>query len=137
MSLLKSLSIKALAAGSITIIFLGLVAQLIFLLLAVYVTELSRAYPELGTILSILSYIAGTLAYFIIMASGGYVVANLAPSQKLFNGALAGIFTTSLSLISSLNDNGFTLVALVFLMSGTGFTIVGVKIWEKLHQIRI
>jgi len=130
---LKSFSIKALAVGSITIICLGLVAQLIFLLLAVYVTELSRAYPELSTILSILSYITGTLAYFLIMASGGYVVANLAPTEKLFNGALAGIFTTSLSLISSLNENGFTMVALVFLVSGTGFCVAGAMIWNKLH----
>jgi len=137
MSYLKQLSIKALAAGSITIIFLGLVAQLIFLLLAVYYTDLTHAYPGLSMPLSILSYGVGIMAFFIIMASGGYVVANLAPSQKLFNGALAGVLTTSLSLISSLNENGFTLVALVFLISGTGFTLLGVIIWQKLHLAKI
>lgn len=133
MSFFKQINIKALAAGSITIIFLGLVAQLIFLLLAVYHTELTRAYPGLSMPLNILSYVVGIMAFFVIMATGGYIAANLAPKLKLLHGILIGILTTSLSLISSLNENGFTLMALIFLVSGTGFAVVGVIAWQKLH----
>jgi len=137
MSYLKQLSIKALAAGSITIIFLGLVAQLGFLLLAVYYTDLTHAYPGLSMPLSILSYVVGIVAFFIIMASGGYVAANLALKLKIFHGILIGLITTGLSLISSLNENGFTLMALIFLVCGTGFAVAGVIIWQKLHLVRV
>lgn len=136
MNLLKLLNIKALAAGSITIIFLGLVAQLIFLLLAVYYTELTRSYPELSLPLTILSYILGIAVFFIIMATGGYMAANLAPKLKRLHGILIGIITTGLSLITSLNENGFTLMALVFFVCGTGFAVAGAIIWQKLHMGR-
>lgn len=137
MSFLKQISIKALAAGSITIIFLGLVAQLIFLLLAVYHTELTQAYPGLSMPLSILSYAVGILAFFVIMATGGYVASNLTPNLKRLHGVLIGVFTTGLSLISSVNENGFTLMALIFLVSGTSFAIVGVIMWQKTHLSKV
>ena len=133
MSFLKQLSIKALAAGSITSIFLGLVAQLVFLLLAVYYSEWTLAYPGLSLPLTVLSYGAGILAFFAIMATGGYIAANMAPELKLLHGILIGIITTGLSLISSLNENGFTLMALVFFVCGTGFAMTGVIIWQRLH----
>lgn len=133
MSFLKKISIKALAAGSIVIIFLGLVAQLGFLLLAVYYTELTQAYPGLTTPLIILSYLVGIMAFLVIMAAGGYVAANLAPDLKILHGILIGLLTTGLSLIASLNENGLTLMALLFLVCGTAFTVAGVIIWQKLH----
>ena len=133
MSILKQISIKALAAGSIVIIFLGLVAQLGFLLLAVYYTELTQAYPALTTPLIILSYLVGIMAFLLIMSIGGYVAANLAPDLKILHGILIGLLTTGLSLIASLNENGFTLMALLFLACGTTFTVAGVIIWQKLH----
>ena len=131
---MQKLSIKALAAGSISIIFLGLVAQLIFLLLAVYYAELTRAYPELSLTLNILSYILGITIFFLIMATGGYIAANFALDYKCMHAIMIGLLTTGLSLISSVNENGFTNTALLFLLSGTGFTFVGALIWIKLHK---
>lgn len=137
MSLIKQISFKALVAGSFAIIFLGLIAQLIFLLLATYFTELGHSYPWISLPVTIVSYIVGFFGYFIVMSIGGYIAANIADSQKIAHGVLIGLFTTGLSLFSSLNENGFTLMALIFLVSGTGFSIAGVLIWKRLHQSRL
>ncbi len=131
MSPFQVLHLKALSAGAAVIIVLGLLGQLVFLILAVYVLEFTRNYPDLQSLVTYLSYAVGAAGYFSIMFVAGNVVASLAPTHKRINGVLAAATTTILSLLTSLRDDGLTVMALLFVLSGIAFTLVGVMFWRK------
>ena len=129
------INLKALLAGTVVIIVLGLVLQLILLLLATGYTVFTRDYPELKLISQILSYAFGIFCYFIVMSIGGYVTSNLAKNKIYIHCLIIGLLTTGVSLITSVRDDGFTFNTILFILSGTAFTVMGGYIWIKNESI--
>lgn len=124
---------KALLIGSGTIIFLGLLMELFFLLGATAYTLIIKQYPQWHDIGLMLSYLAGSLMYFIAMATGGYICANFARQHVYLHNLIIAVFTIGLSLFASLDENGFTLNTGIFALSGIAFTLAGGFIWIR-HQ---
>ena len=120
---------KALLAGSVTIIALGLSLQLVFLLLAVVYTEVIREHPDLATLGTLLSYLLGFIGFFITMSVGGYIAANLARKNICAHTALIGLATTGISLLASLSYASLTLKGIIFVILGIAFSVMGGRIW--------
>ena len=125
---------KALLAGSATIIFLGLLLQLIFLLAATGYTVVIREHPQWQTFGTVLAYALGILGYFIIMSIGGYIAANIARRHVYRHAILIGAMTTGLSLISSIQAGNITLTSISFVVAGIGFTMIGAYFWLQTHK---
>ena len=128
-------NLKALFIGSATIIVLGLILQLILLLLATGYTVFTRDYPELKLISQFLSYSFGIFCYFIVMSIGGYITSNIAKNKVYLHCLIIGLLTTGVSLITSVRDDGFTFNTILFILSGTVFTLIGGYIWIKNESI--
>ena len=130
-SMILSFRYKALLAGIGSIIFLGLLMQLIFLLLAtayhVYLSE----HPELSSIANVMVYVAATCAYFMVMVSGGYITAYFAREQVYKHCLLVSCAVIGLTLFSSIKSGYFTYMSLIFVISGIIFTLIGGRIRLK------
>lgn len=131
---MKSISIKALVIGLISIVFMGLSLQLIFLLLATGYTNLLKEYPDLASIGTVISYTAGTVGYFFIMSLGGYITAHLAEKKVDLHCLLVSGTVIGFSLISSVRSDNFTYMSVIFAASGLLFTVIGGRIWSK-HSV--
>ncbi|MCW9014008.1 MAG: hypothetical protein OQL06_09515 [Gammaproteobacteria bacterium] len=132
------INFKALFVGASTIIFFGLLLQLIFLLAATGYTIVIREHPEWQTIGQLLSYTIGGISYFVIMSASGYITANIAQKNVYLHAFLIALLTTGISLISSVREDGFTLNSILFVVSGIAFTIIGGYIWlSHQHEERI
>ncbi len=128
-------NLKSLLTGTVVIIVLGLILELILLLLTTGYTVFIRSYPELKFISLLLSYAFGTFCYFIVMSIGGYITSNLAKNKIYLHCLIVGLLTTGISLFTSVRDNGFTFNSILFILSGTAFTIMGGYIWIKNESI--
>jgi hypothetical protein len=124
-------SIKALFIGSVVTIILGLFLQLVLLLMATGYTVFIRDYPSLQLFSLILSYGFGVFCYFIVMSIGGYITSNLVKKHVYLHCIFIGLFTTGISLVTSVREDGFTLNTIIFILSGTAFTMMGGYIWSK------
>ena len=120
---------KALLAGSATIIFLGLLLQLLFLLAATGYTLVIREHPDWQSLGTVLAYALGIFSYFLIMSIGGYITANIARRHVYRHAIVIGAATTGLSLISSLQAGNITFTSISFIIAGIGFTAFGAYIW--------
>lgn len=128
------LSIKSLLAGFFYIVILGLIVQLVFMFVAMGYTELVRAYPWISTFGGYLGYAVGIAVYFILMASGGLLTAALAKSNILAHCLIVGASTTTLSVLSSQNNDELTYLSLVFVILGIAFTVAGGEYWKNNYQ---
>lgn len=128
-------NLRALFTGAIVIIILGLVLQLVLLLLATGYTVFTRDYPELKLVSLVLAYTFGIFCYFLVMSIGGYITSNLAKRKIYLHCLIIGLLTTGVSLITSIRNNEFTFNTILFILSGTAFTLMGGYIWIKNESI--
>jgi hypothetical protein len=127
----QNISIKALLSGIISIVIMGLVLQLVFLLLATSYTVLLKEQPALAPLATVLSYAAGIAAYFFIMSFGGYITAHLAQQRVDLHCIIVSSCVTGFSLITSLSSDRFTYISILFAVSGLVFAIIGGRTWIK------
>jgi len=123
--------LKAITAGIITIIVLGLVNQLVVIMANVGFSSLAKSYEIFSPYINLLTYIVGGMGYFVVMFSGGFVTAAIS-REKIYQRALiAGVIASSASLWWSLRTDIFTPIAVVFLLAGVLFTLLGSWSWTK------
>ena len=125
------MSIKALLFGFFYILVLGLSIQLVFLFLAIGYNDLLKDSPLAASIVRIAFYGLGTVVYFFLMASAGYITASIAKVHVVSHGLVVSIAAIGLSLFSSLKSDEFTWVSLVFFALGVTFTLTGVYRWQR------
>lgn len=128
-------SIKAIFGGFFAIVFMGLLAQLIFLFIGVGYFSLVKVYPSL----SILTQ-ATTILLFAVTAViafiGGILTAKLAQNAVLIHCFVVGSMTGALTLVPSLIDGyAITLNGVIFLMVFVIATIAGGLYWKKKQQL--
>jgi hypothetical protein len=128
-------SLKSLLTGFFYIVALGLVIQLAFMFLAMGYTELTKTHPWVSTFGAYVGYSAGIIVYFLLMASGGLLTAALARKNILIHCFIVGASTTSLSVLSSQNNDELTYLSLVFVITGIAFTIAGGEYWKQRYSI--
>lgn len=129
------MNIKALLFGFFYILTLGLIIQLAFLFLAIGYYDHLKDAPTAAAIVSIASYIVGTVVYFFLMASAGYITASIAKVHVIAHGLAVSITSIGLSLFSSLNTDEFTWVSFVFFTLGILFTLFGAHRWQQSENI--
>ena len=125
------INIKALLSGIASIIFLGLLLQLIFILSATAYNSFINTYPQWHGVARVLAYISTVSAYFAIMSFSAYISAAIAKKNIYLHACIISLFTSGLSLISSIRDDNFTFNSLAFIVSGIIFALIGSYIWQS------
>ena len=78
-------SIKAILAGSLFIIVVGLLVELAYVFLAVGYNSLVKSYPFLNEISGYLRYLIGIPIIFFVMFIGGVITADIARQKVLLH----------------------------------------------------
>jgi len=122
---------KAISAGIVTIIVLGLVNQLVVIMANVGFSSLAKSYEVFSPYINLLTYIVGAIGYFSVMFCGGFVTAGICREKIYRHALIAAVIASSASLWLSLRSDIFTPIALVFLLSGILFTLLGSWVWKN------
>lgn len=127
-------SIKAIIGGFFAIIFMGLLAQLIFLFVGVGYFSLVKIYPSLSFLAemtTVLVFAVTTIVAFL----GGILTANLAPKAVVINCLVVGSMVGALTLIPSLTSGyDITVNGILFLVIFPLATVAGGLYWKKRQQ---
>jgi len=127
-------SIKAILGGFFAIIFLGLLAQLIFLFVGVGYFSLVKIYPSLSFLPEITTVLVFAVTAMVAFL-GGILTANLAPKAVVINCLVVGSMVGTLTLIPSLTNNyEITVNGVLFLVVFPLATVAGGLYWKKRQQ---
>jgi len=129
-------SIKAILGGFSAILFMGLLAQLIYLLGAVAYISLVKDYPSLSFLSEITRPLLFTISA-VIAFIGGMLTAHLARKAVLVHCLAVGAITGALTLIPSLTSGyELTVNGIIFLLIFLLASLAGGLYWKKKHQIK-
>lgn len=121
---------KALVAGVMVIIIIGLATQFAFLLTATWLTVLKNKQAIEPQILQILIYTAGFIYAVITLAPGGYIAASISKARVIVHCAIVGTIATTISLATSPGAEHTTIIGLLFVVLGTAIVILGGMLWK-------
>ncbi|MFK5985370.1 MAG: hypothetical protein QM479_08080 [Pseudomonadota bacterium] len=124
-------SLKAISLGFTCIVLLGLLNQLIFIMASVAYNYLLHSFPELIQWEQLFIYATGAICFFIVMASAGFITAMASVKHSCIHSAIAALLGMSFSLYYSLQQEIFTLFALLFVLIGLTFSLIGCHRWVK------
>jgi len=128
-------SIKAIFGGFFAIIFMGLLAQLIFLFIGVGYFALVKVFPSLSFLVETTTVLLFAVTA-VIAFLGGILSANLAPKAVAINCLLVGSMVGTLTLVPSLiSGYDITLNGVLFLMVFPLATVTGGLYWKKKQQL--
>lgn len=125
---------KALFAGILVVIVLGLLLQLAFTSVVVAQKELSRSYPEYTAMIDAIPYLVGFGGFFLVMALGGYVTATIALRRVVLNALIVGAVTSGFSLWLSIGSGDIKLRSLIFFALGMVFSVMGALLWRRRQE---
>ncbi|MCW8907401.1 MAG: hypothetical protein OQL28_09125 [Sedimenticola sp.] len=128
------ISVKALLSGSLTILVLGLLMQLLFVAIAVGQLIFTRHFPGLEWLAQGLLYLCGLLLLLLTMAGGGYVAAWVASERLYLHAALAALIGGGISFVQSLGVGGLTLTGVLLFLLGVPFALAGS--WLRQRQLK-
>jgi len=123
-------SLKAIVAGSVFIIIVGLLFQLAYILSAVAYMYVAKSYPFLNDIAVYFKYLIGFPVFFMLMFAGGYITADLSPRQILPNCLLVALITMSLTMLSALSYSEMTVTGVIVLLVAVVSTLTGGWYWQ-------
>jgi hypothetical protein len=125
-------SIKAILAGSLFIIIVGLLIELTYIFLAVGYNNLTKSYPFLTEVSSCLRYLIGIPVIFLIMFIGGVITADLARQKVLLHCLIVACITIGVMMVTAIENMQMTLsgvvvslLALVSVLSGGWYWLRG------------
>ncbi len=128
---------KALAAGILTIVALGLMAQFAFLLTATWITIAQNKQAIEPHIAQTLIYATGFICALTALAPGGYVTAMIAKTKVSIHCAIVGALVTIASLATSPGASHATSFGLIFVIIGIAMTITGGIIWKRRSKTQV
>ena len=123
-------SIKAILAGSLFIIIVGLLVELAYVFLAVGYNSLANSYPVLNEISIYFRYLIGIPVIFLIMFIGGIITADLAPQKVLLHCFIVGLITIAVMMTNATENMQMTLSGLVVLLLSLVATLSGGFYWQ-------
>jgi hypothetical protein len=125
-------SIKAILAGSLFIIVVGLLVELAYVFLAVGYNNLAKSYPFLTEISDYLRYLIGIPVIFLVMFVGGVITADLAQQKVLLHCLIVACITIGVMMVTAMENMQMTLsgvvvsfLALVSVLSGGWYWLRG------------
>lgn len=123
-------SLKAIAAGCIFIVVVGLLLQLAYIFFAVIHVYLAKSYPFLDDLAIYFKYLIGFPVFFLLMFAGGYITADLSPEKIIPNCLLVAMITMSVSVLSALSYSEITISGLIVLFIALISTVTGGLYWR-------
>ena len=118
-------SIKAIVAGSLFILIVGLLIQLAYVFLAVGYTSLAKSFPFLNDISVYFRYLIGIPVFFLVMFIGGYITADLANQKALLHCLIVALITISIMMFSALDNMQWTVTGLMISILALASTLAG------------
>ena len=115
-------SIKAILAGSVFVIVVILILQLLYIFVAVAYNALASDYPLLHDIAGYFRYIIGIPVFVAVMFVGGYITANVAAMESntkvLLHCMVVGLITAGGMIYPTLETADITTTGIViFILS--------------------
>ncbi len=128
-------SIKAIFGGFFAIIFMGLLAQLIFLFVGMGYFSLVKKFPSLSFLTETTTVLLFAITALIAFL-GGILTANLSRKAVAINCLVVGTMAGTLTLVPSLiNGYAITINGLLFLIVFLLATVAGGLYWKKQQQL--
>ena len=132
-------SIKAIVAGSVFIIIVILLLQLVYIFAAVGYNALAKDFPLLNDIAGSFRYIIGIPIFIATMFVGGYITANIAKSETrakvLMHCMTVGLITAGGMIYPTLGNSDITATGIVIFVLAIVATTVGGLYWQKNTEI--
>lgn len=132
-------SIKAVVAGSVFIIIVILLLQLVYIFVAVGYNALAKDFPLLNDIAGSFRYIIGIPVFIATMFVGGYITANIAKSETrtkvLMHCMTVGLITSGGMIYPTLENSDITVTGIVIFILAIVATTVGGLYWQKNTEI--
>lgn len=129
-------SIRAIALGSLFIVVISLILQLVALFVMVGYTHLEHAYPFLSDISGVFRYLVGIPLFLIILIFGGYITAFFARTNIIFHCTLVGLITSIAMFWLALENATLTTTGIIIFILMMIATIAGGLYWTKKNQHR-
>jgi hypothetical protein len=123
-------SIKAILAGSLFIVTVGLLVELAYVFLAVGYNNLAKSYPVLNEISIYFRYFIGIPVIFLIMFIGGIITADLAQQRVLLHCFIVGLITITVMMTTAMENMQMTLSGLVVTLLSLVATLSGGFYWQ-------
>ena len=125
-------SIKAILAGTLFIIVVGLLVELAYVFLAVGYNSLATSYPFLNEVSSYFRYLIGIPVIFLVMFVGGVITADIARQKVLLHCLIVACITIGVMMVTAMENIQMTLsgvvvslLALVSVLSGGWYWLRG------------
>ena len=125
-------SIKAILAGTLFIIVVGLLVELAYVFLAVGYNILAKSYPFLNEVSSYFRYLIGIPVIFLVMFIGGVITADIARQKVLLHCLIVACITIGVMMVTAMENIQMTLsgvvvslLALVSVLSGGWYWLRG------------
>ena len=116
---------KALIAGFVSTVIIGLINQLVFVLLAAYLGNVGVSISFMSEYKEEIWFVFGMLTYCFSMAAGGFFTGFFANKNEMLHGALAGGLASIISLLSSTTSGELTAMSPLLLVFGVVFGGLG------------
>ena len=123
--------LKAIVSGIIAILILGLITQVAVLLAEVGYNSLAKSYPLIEPFRQWFVYSTVAIGFALVMLCGGYITAAISRQKIYIYSFIAAFVACSISLWSSLETEVFTSSALLFLLYGIVFSLIGSWFWKR------
>ena len=128
-------SIKAIVAGSVFILVVILLLQLVYIFIAVGYNALAKDFPLLNDIAGSFRYVVGIPIFIATMFAGGYITANIANMQTrakvLMHCMTVGLLTAGGMIYPTLENSEITTTGIVIFILAIVATTVGGLYWQK------
>ena len=124
-------SIKAIIAGSLLIVIINLIMQLVFIFIAVGYNALAKDFPFLNDITGVFSYIIGIPLFTASVFFGGYITAQIANKKALLHCAVVALIIVSGTIVPTLEYSSLTTTGIVIILLVFGGTMAGGWYWKK------
>lgn len=125
------INFKALLIGVAAIIFLGLTFELVFLFIDVSYNYLMKSYPGAVSFRQMFYYLVIFVGLFFVMFTGGYLTSLYAAKNVYLHSIIVGLISSGIALYATGSGYDFTLLSVLFVVVGIGFTLVGSLIWQR------
>ena len=124
-------SIKAIVVGSLFIIIVNLIMQLVFIFIAVGYNALAKDFPFLNDITGVFRYVVGIPLFTASVFFGGYITAQIANMKVLLHCAVVALVIVSGLIVPTLEYSSLTTTGIVIIFLVFGGTMAGGWYWQK------
>lgn len=124
-------SIKAIVAGSLFIIIVNLVMQLVFIFIAVGYNVIAKDYPFLNDITGLFRYVIGILLFTATAFFGGYITAQMVDTKVLLHCFAVALVVISGMILPTLETSSLTITGIVVIALTIAGTMAGGWYWQK------